>query len=373
VPTSSGRRWRSTLKTALAATSTRAHDTGLTAPLARGGNRPLILGYHRVVEDYAAAARTEMPSMLIDRAMFERHLDCIGRRFRFVGLDEIGERASRGEPFAEPVAAVTFDDGYRDVYEQAYPVLRRKGIPAAVFVVTDLIGRPFWQVHDRLYHLMARAFSAWRTPQRELAGLLTGLSLAEDDITRACRAARSPLRAVSALLPALARADVHRLIRDMEASVGDGSRDVPLTLDWPELVEMRRAGFTIGSHTRSHVSLPMESDEVVADELETSRRQLEQRLGTRVTHLAYPGGQFTARVVEAAARAGYRFAYTACPHGDPRYPLLTQERLLLWQGASVDGDGRFSDAILSCQAHDLWPPSRQCARLHQGDEERVHG
>src|SRR5207249_3849824 len=108
-----------------------------------------------VVESFADAARTEMPSMLIGRDMFERHLDVIGQHFRFVSLDEIGVRIESGSPFTERVAAITFDDGYRDVYEQAYPLLARKGIPAAVFVVTDLVGQTSWQHHDRLYRLVA--------------------------------------------------------------------------------------------------------------------------------------------------------------------------------------------------------------------------
>jgi peptidoglycan/xylan/chitin deacetylase (PgdA/CDA1 family) len=367
-----GGRWRTTIKTALASTITRAHDRGLTAPLARGASRPLILGYHRVVDDYAAVARTEMPSMLTSTAMFERHLDCIGRRFRFVSLEEIGEHIESGVPFSGPVAAVTFDDGYRDVYDHAYPILRRKGIPAAVFVVTDLVTRPFWQVHDKLYYLVARAFTTWENPRRELSGLLAGLGLPAEDLTRVRSATRTPLLAVSTLLPGLAQADVHRLMNGLEATVGNGFH-MPLPLGWPELAEMRRGGITIGSHTRSHVSLPMESDAVVADELETSRRHLEQGLGAPVTHFAYPGGQFSGRIVEAVERAGYRFAYTACPHDDGTHPALTQERLLLWEGSSVDSDGRFSEAILTCQAQDLWPPSWRCDRLHRGDECRARG
>jgi hypothetical protein len=70
-------------------------------------------------------------------------------------------------------------------------------------------------------------------------------------------------------------------------------------------------------------------------------------------------------VVDEVARAGYRFAYTACRHEDPRHPLLTIERLLLWEGSSVNGDGEFMPEILSCQAHDLWPPARRCERVHQ--------
>ena len=68
---------------------------------------------------------------------------------------------------------------------------------------------------------------------------------------------------------------------------------------------------------------------------------------------------------EDVERAGYRFGYTACPHADPQHPLLTINRLLLWEGSSVDGDGHFSPDILRCQIHDLWPPARHCARVHQ--------
>jgi len=126
---------------------------------------------------------------------------------------------------------------------------------------------------------------------------------------------------------------------------------------------MRRGGFVVGSHTQTHVSLPIESADTVAAELEGSKRALEVALGEPVSHFAYPGGQFTGSVVEALHRAGYRFGYTACPHGDPRYPQLTMERMLLWEGSSVDGEGRFSSDILSCQAHRLWPPARMC-RVH---------
>ena len=367
-----GARWRGYLKTALASTISRAHDHGLVAALARGRERPLVLCYHRVVEDFASVARTEMPSMLTSTRMFERHLDGIGRHFRFVSLDDIGAHLVSGEPFPQPVAAVTFDDGYRDVYEQAYPVLKRKGIPAAVFVVTDLVGRPFWQVHDRLYHLVAKAFAAWDDPRRELCGLMRALGLPSEPITRTREATRTPLLTVSTILPELPLVDVRRVMDGLEASVGNGLYDIPGTLGWTDLEDMRGGGITIGSHTKSHVSLPVESAETVAEELEGSKRQLELRLGAPVAHFAYPGGQFTPPVIDAVAKAGYQFAYTACQHGDSRHRALTIERLLLWEGSSVDSDGRFSSAILNCQAQDLWPPSRRCERAHGARTGEAH-
>jgi peptidoglycan/xylan/chitin deacetylase (PgdA/CDA1 family) len=304
-----------------------------------------------------------MPSMLISRAMFEHHLECLGRRFQFVSLDEIGERLLSRRPFTRPVAAITFDDGYQDVYENAFPVLARKGIPAAMFVVTDLVGQPFWQIHDKLYHLIAKAFATWNDPRHELCGLLADLGLPAQTLTRP-PATRTPLLAVSSLLPCLSQSDVYRVMAGLEASVGNGFHDPPKTVTWDILRDMRRGGFTIGSHTRSHVTLPMETPDTVAQELTGSKAKLEQRLGEPIAHFAYPGGQFTADVVQAVAKAGYTFAYTACPHDTPAHPLLTIERLLLWEGSSVDGSGAFSDDILNCQVHDLWPPARTCQRVH---------
>jgi peptidoglycan/xylan/chitin deacetylase (PgdA/CDA1 family) len=358
------RRLRWSVKSALASTIAFAHQRGLAAALARGPERPLVVCYHRVVDDFEAAARTEMRSMLTSRGMFERHLDCIGRHFRFVSLDELGERLLSGVPFTERVAAVTFDDGYHDVYEHAYPVLKRKGIPGAVFVVTDLVGRSLWQIHDRLYHLVAKAFATWDDPRRELCGLLSDLGLPGPQITRPPAASRSPLLAVSALLPVLSQTNIHRVMDGLEASVGNGFYDIPKTLTWPMLAEMRRNGIIVGSHTRTHVRLPMESPEIVAEELEGSKRELEQQLGGPIDHFAYPDGQFTGPVVAAVARAGYRFAYTACHHSVPEQSRLTIGRLLLWEESSVDTDRSFSPAVLKCQAHDLWPPARRCARVH---------
>ena len=357
-------RWRTHVKSALASTISMTHELGIAEALARGPGRPLILGYHRVVEDFASTARHEMPSMLTGAEMFERHLDLVGRHFRFATLDEIGERLASGEPFHERVAAVTFDDGYRDNYEHAFPILQRKGIPAAVFVVTDLVGKPCWQIHDRLFHLISKAYSAWDNPRRELSALMRTLALPVSHLLRARGATRSPMATVSALLPELSVSNLRRLMAALESTTGNGFYDIPLSLTWPMIEEMHRAGIIIGSHTRRHISLPAESPDTVIDELEGSKRAIEEHVGTPVVHFAYPGGQFTPRDVEKLEQTGYRFGYTACQHRDARHPTLTIERLLLWEGSSVDSDGEFSPAILHCQVHDLWPPARTCARVH---------
>jgi peptidoglycan/xylan/chitin deacetylase (PgdA/CDA1 family) len=194
--------------------------------------------------------------------------------------------------------------------------------------------------------------------------VLSDLGLPASEILRDRAATRTPLLTVSALLPNLSRDDVGRVAAYLENNVGNGFVPVPETVTWPMLTEMRRKDFTIGSHTRTHVSLPMECSASAEDELRGSKHAIEAQLGERVDHFAYPGGQFTPAVVEQLANIGYRYAYTACPHNDPRHPELTIERLLLWEGSSIDAEGRFSSAILDCQARDLWPPARTCHRAH---------
>jgi len=356
-------RWRWYVKAGLASVINALATEGPRLRV-EGGYRPLVLGYHRVVEDFEESVKHDMASMLISTAMLERHIDYLARHFKFVSLDEVGEAAQIGRPFPTPVAAITFDDGYQDVYENAVPLLKRKGISCGVFVVSDLVGRSAWQVHDKLYHLVEKGFSLWEDPRRELDGVLRGLGLPASDILRDRIATKSPHCAVSALLPNLSLDDIKRVMTALECNVGNGFVRVPRNMSWPMLRQMCEDGFTVGSHTRSHVSLPMESPATRDEELRTSKQTLEAQLGSPVDHFAYPGGHFTPDVVEALAGCGYQYAYTACPHNDPRYPALTIERLLLWEGSSIDADGEFSEAILGCQARDLWPPARHCHRAH---------
>ena len=198
-----------------------------------------------------------------------------------------------GEPFDEPVAAITFDDGYRDVYEHAFPVLKRKGIPAAVFVVTDLVGQPVLADARQAVSPGRQGVRHVGRPAPRAVGADARARTCPTDTDRTREATRTPLSRCRPCSRSLSMTSVRSLMDGLEASVGNGFHNIPRTLDWPSSRTMRRGGITIGSHTKSHVSLPAESSAVVADELEGSKQALEAQLGEPVAHFAYPGGQFT--------------------------------------------------------------------------------
>jgi len=124
---------------------------------------PFVVAYHRVVERLNACGPLALPAMEIRAAMLERHLDWLGRHFRIVSLDDLGARLD--EPAgSKPLAVVTFDDGYSDIFHYAFPLLKRKGIPAGVFVVTDLVGTAELPLHERFHAVLAEAWPRWTSP-----------------------------------------------------------------------------------------------------------------------------------------------------------------------------------------------------------------
>jgi peptidoglycan/xylan/chitin deacetylase (PgdA/CDA1 family) len=330
------------------------------------GDAPWVVGYHRVVEDFERSASRTIPAMLVGRPMLERHLDWIGRRFRPASLDEVGSRLENGTPRGKPLVAVTFDDGYRDVYHHALPLLQKKGFPVAVFITTGLAGTSRLPLHDRLFLLLKEGYRSWGAPREEILELLRGLGIDPPAAPWRRPDAPDPLVHMRALLEALPVADVERIALALEErlTIAPDVREEHLPLTWGMVEEMRRAGVTIGSHTRSHPLLTREDRHSVAEEVGGSRRDLESRLGIPVRHLAYPDGSFDPDTVRAVAESGYRYAYTACRHRDPDHPLLTIPRTLLWERSALDGLGRFSRTLMGWQLPGPFRPPARCGPEH---------
>jgi peptidoglycan/xylan/chitin deacetylase (PgdA/CDA1 family) len=138
------------------------------------------------------------------------------------------------------------------------------------------------------------------------------------------------------------------------------------------LAEIRRAGMTVGSHTRTHVLMTNESRQKVMDEVVGSRAELEKRLGTDIQHFVYPDGAFNASSVSAVAAAGYRFGYTSCMHRDLAHPMLTVPRTVLWENSCLDSRGLFSGPVLNCQMHRAFDLVSGCRQTHNKSLEGAH-
>lgn len=346
----------------MASTLTLTRADRLIGRVQYGAHAAVVLGYHRVVDDFDAHVGSTIPAMLTSRAMLELHLNWLERRFRFVTLDHVGQHVQEGRPFNQPAVALTFDDGYRDFYEQAFPVLKRRGIPAAMFVATDFVDRQIPLAHDRLYLLVRTALGTARGRQA-LQGLL-----GPDPIRRlVARPAidQAAYVVTTALLGRTPRAIIDEILSRLE-SVLRVSQCLPTAqpLTWPMLAEMQQHGVTVGCHTAGHSVLTSETPAVVADELSRSRAVLERRLGMSVRHFAYPDGRFNRAVVGAVAQSGTPFAYTTCRHQSTAFPALTIPRRLLWERSCLGPTGRFSPSIMSGHVYGVFELVGTCVENH---------
>lgn len=357
---------RRLVKTGVASALYRTGADNLIGQFYGSRQMPLVLCYHRVVEDYETQVKTAIPGLLISPRIFEHHLDWLASRYRIVSLDELGSRLETGDGFGKPIVAITFDDGYRDFYDHAFPILKRKGVPAAVFPVIGLAGTSKVPFYNRLYLLLSRAFSEWQAAREELAGLFSALDL-PDPLLPANGSANPAFDSMCRILDILSQSDILSLIAALETRIPieeELLKNLRL-LDWEMLSEIQRSGITVGSHAQTHALLTKESFQKVLDETLLSRQALERRLGTRVQHFAYPCGRFNPLVASAVAAAGYRFAYTTCFHRDPVYPLLTIPRLVLWQNSCLDALGRFSSPVMSCQVNQVFGWLDCCRQDHR--------
>ncbi|MCI0392818.1 MAG: polysaccharide deacetylase family protein [Acidobacteria bacterium] len=262
-------------------------------------HRALILTYHRFY--------TNDHGVITSASAFSEQLAYLKAHYRVVPLSQIVEQMSLpGEP-QNRLAAITIDDGYRDAYEIAFPLLRRYSLPATLFVVTEFVERRVWLWPDKMRYLTSLA-----RPQ-ELVAAIEGrelrISLSDD------RSREEAAEKVNSELKRLSDEAKDEAIDSIAASLDITIPQAPpeeyASIGWDQAREMDAKGVEIGSHTMTHPILTNIGDTRLRCELSESRNQIEAVLRRPVEHFCYPNGDYDERVRKEAVRAGYRCAVTS--------------------------------------------------------------
>ena len=257
-----------------------------------------ILYYHRVNDD------NDPFFPAISTRLFEAEMRHVSRNYRVVGMTELMQRLE--ERSTEPVMAITFDDGYKDNYENAFPILERYGLPATIFLTTGSMdtGEPLWfeqlalavkKTRRECLHLeVAPAQQIWlRTTAERLAGNARVFSV------------------LRGLPDSQRRQLLDNVLRQL-ADVDHGERNHKM-LTWDETRRMHGRGITFGGHSVSHPFLSRLSADGFRWEVSECKRRIEEELQTRVDFLAYPNGReedFGQPNCALVREAGYRAAVT---------------------------------------------------------------
>ena len=284
---------------------------GLAAPAIwrfRPRNSLVILTYHRVLPRDHPDRLIEQPGMYVSPETLAMHLRVLREHFEIVDLAEWIQLRRDGKPLPERACSITFDDGWQDNYEFAFPILKQADVPSTIFLVADFVGTDYQFWPNRLARLLAgidgRGFSALPLELRRLLDRLdirspsasTVFSVAQvDQVISACKAV--PDETMNRIL-AVSAADTS----------GAATRGPRALLDVSEIREMGRGGrIRFGSHSRRHLRLIESlSSEKLMEEVIQSREILRQLTGQEVDLFCYPNGDHS-----PAALAVVRGIYVA--------------------------------------------------------------
>jgi peptidoglycan/xylan/chitin deacetylase (PgdA/CDA1 family) len=279
-----------------------------------------ILVYHRVNDDRDSF----FPA--IPTSVFAKQMDYLAHDWNVCGLEDAIERIKRKEVRNNTVV-VTFDDGYRDNFMNAFPILRKLSIPATIFLATDAIGsgRVLW--HDRV-------FSAFRRTQVLFLENFANRSKRYSLATLQERVAAQ--QEILAFLWSVSDCERTRwmdhLVEKLE--VADLKENPGLMLSWDEVRVMQKGGFSFGSHTVTHPVLSKQSIDQATEEIDASKSVIEAKLQVPVKTFAYPFGKeghFSETIKGILKNAGYTCAVTTMfGTNDGRQDLFELRRATPW-------------------------------------------
>src|SRR5262245_37847165 len=267
-----------------------------------------------------------------------------------ISLDEMHRRMVERD-FGRRFVCFTFDDGYRDNKEHAYPILRRYGIPFTIYVPTSFIDREaelWWLALERVIatnDIVSCIMDG--AEQRFACATVEGKRETYERIYGWLRARETD-------------EDIRVFMREMAGRYGVDMAAFcdQLCLTWDELAELAADPLvTVGAHTINHPVLAKLSEGALLSELQKGRKILETKLDRPVHHLSYPYGDRTAagpREFAMAKELGFKTAVTTRPgtvysvHGEHMNALPR---------ISVNGEyqqERYLSVLLSGVATALW-------------------
>jgi peptidoglycan/xylan/chitin deacetylase (PgdA/CDA1 family) len=235
---------------------------------------------------------------------FEAQMRYLKQHYRIIPMRQLC-RELREAHDVPPTLAITFDDGYRDVYNHAFPVLRKYSIPATVYLIGRCMetGEAPW--YDRIFLALQTARDSTlevdlEYPRRfELASSFDRLAAAWEIVCFLKSIPEPRRRAMCVEME-------HRLpVPEVELA--------ERMLNWKHVCEMHRGGVEFGAHTMTHPAVSRLQSSDFSEELARSKLLLEKGLGAPIEDFAYPFGKLEdmSEAAESFLRAcGYRSAAT---------------------------------------------------------------
>lgn len=285
---------------------------------------PRIFLYHGVHPWVPGYGIFNYRKKFITPELFRQELLWIKEYFSVIPLSLLIERSNRDSRIPPRAAVLTFDDGYQNNYQYAFPILKEYKLPATFFLTTDLVDgkTPLWV--DTLEYAIGHA-----------RGPLLRISNKGKEETFSVEAYEDRVQADMVLRDCLKRIPqseaeilLGKIVNAAGANLQESFLSSPYAgITWEEAREMERAGMAFAPHTRSHPILSRIPVSNAKEEILFSKKRLQEELDAPLNIFAYPNGQpsdYTPEIVSIIQEVGFRAALTTIPGaiGKNAHPYL---------------------------------------------------
>lgn len=285
------------------AVSSAFHYAGGFYLLSNSVKKAPILMYHRIVNPGDTSNEFLQPGMYVFRDTFRSHLTYLKRHYHILKVQELIARAQNGQDLKR-YCAITFDDGWVDTFNNAYPLLMEFKIPATVFLATGFIGtdRLFWP--EELSFLLQQVQLAAPPPEfPALNKLLASVQVMSRDADAFYDAAIMELKQWTP-------DDREDLLSQLRSLYNHRPQN-RLLMNWEEAKEMQQSGLvTFGAHTLNHVLLDQVPVQEAEKEILQSKRDIVERLHVTPDFFSYPNGNYTVAIKMLLKKHCFKAAVT---------------------------------------------------------------
>jgi peptidoglycan/xylan/chitin deacetylase (PgdA/CDA1 family) len=286
-----------------------------------------IVTYHRLGDPKRDAADLDDTVVDATKESFEKQVALFNKHFTLLGIEELRQFFLEGRPLPKNSAVITFDDGYKACYDIALPILKRANAKAIFFISTDHMThrKAFWW--DRTNYLIKRS----KKTRIELDYPTRAVYELTGDRTKVVQQILDVIKQTFGM-------DVERYLQEISKAAGvpwgpeDDKRITDeILMTWDQVRELHKAGMDIESHSKTHRVLTTLPPDELKEELEGSKRVLEEKLDTTVRSIAYPVSLSLADhddILVAVQKAGYDIGFSTSsglgPLGPKTNPLDIQ-------------------------------------------------
>lgn len=296
---------------------------GLLEQIAMRRSVLVVLTYHRIAVPGLFSNPYYDPVISATPEVFETQIRFLSKRYRILHLqallDLLADTSASTKVLSKPrkpMVLITFDDGYRDTYESAVPILRMLGVPATFFIPTGFIGAPRLPWWDHVAYVLKRTHVSQLRLERYPGDIHpTIINLRPTFNGHQCTV--GIMTVIRLFLKGVIKDEpwfLAQLDEQAEVPTDTSTLGRELFMDLDQVRHLIEAGMAVGSHSWSHRALASLDDAGQRHELIESKRFLESALGQEIQSLAYPygwAGSFTERTAQFAREAGYRLAFSS--------------------------------------------------------------